>query len=64
MIGAAALTHARNLASALSQSPIIRARRSRSLGHVFGKAIIGDLVAFDAEGVLNDLGGAVGITGV
>jgi hypothetical protein len=54
---------ARNRASVCSHSPMMQARCTRSVGQVFGKHVIRHVVGFNAERVLDDLGGAVAVVG-
>ena len=54
--------HAKKRASVRNHSPIMRARRSRSAGQVCGKT--DDVIRFDAERVLNDLGGLFAVVTV
>jgi hypothetical protein len=61
---ATGLSHAKKRASVCNHSPIMRACRSRSAGQVCGKNVIDDVIRFDAERVLNDLGGLFAVVTV
>ncbi len=58
------LSHAKKRASVCNHSPIMRARRSQSAGPSLRKDVIDDVIRFDAERVLNDLGGLFAVVTV